>query len=189
MATRSKKLTLPEVTELIQALLQQPNLSAADLLTFARTVNGGDFKAPAKVKVSKPKGPTLAAIKQQVLNHFNCKTLAALKQNQNFQLAMTGETLVFKTKEDWLKLYRRFIGIPANERHLDDGPTVINGIDVLLHFRPWVVFDLDPATAKADDVRSAFRRLIQQHHPDHGGDPRVAERLQTMKDSLLALMP
>jgi hypothetical protein len=27
------------------------------------------------------------------------------------------------------------------------------------------------------------------HHPDHGGDPRVAERLQTMKDSILALMP
>ena len=47
----------------------------------------------------------------------------------------------------------------------------------------------DPKTATADEVREAFRRLIQQHHPDHGGDPRVAERLQTMKDSILALMP
>jgi curved DNA-binding protein CbpA len=66
---------------------------------------------------------------------------------------------------------------------------VINGIDVLQHFRPWVVFGLDPKTATADEVREAFRRLIMQHHPDHGGDARVAERLQTMKDSILALMP
>jgi hypothetical protein len=102
---------------------------------------------------------------------------------------MTGEEVPLKTKEDWLALYRRFIGIPANERNLEDGPTVINGIDVLQHFRPWVVFSLDPKTATADEVREAFRRLIQKHHPDHGGDPRVAERLQTMKDSILALMP
>jgi hypothetical protein len=102
---------------------------------------------------------------------------------------MTGEEVALKTKDDWLVLYRRFIGIPANEKNLPDGPTVINGIDVLQHFRPWVVFGLDPKTATADEVREAFRRLIQQHHPDHGGDPRVAERLQTMKDSILALMP
>jgi len=160
-----------------------------DLLTFARTVNGGDFRSPQASKAAKPKAPALSEIKTRVLQHFNCKTLTALRKDRNFQLAMTGEQVSFKTKEDWLKLYRRFIGIPANERHLDDGPTVINGIDVLQHFRPWVVFGLDPRTATADDVRAAFRRLIQQHHPDHGGDPRVAERLQTMKDSILALMP
>jgi len=189
LMTRSKKLTLPEVTSLIQALLQQPSLSEANLLDFARKVNGGDFRRPQASKAAKSKAPALNDIKARVLQHFSCKTLTALKKDKNFQLAMTGEDVSFKTKEDWLKLYRRFIGIPANERHLDDGPTVINGIDVLQHFRPWVVFGLDPRTATADDVRAAFRRLIQQHHPDHGGDPRVAERLQTMKDSILALMP
>jgi hypothetical protein len=28
---------------------------------------------------------------------------------------MTGVMVAFKTKDDWLKLYRRFIGIPLNE--------------------------------------------------------------------------
>lgn len=186
MAPRAKKLTLPEVTALIQALLSQPSLSEADLLAFARTINGSDFKQPA---AAKPKAPTLAELKQKVLEHFECKTVVQLKKNKNFVLSMTGEDYGLKSKDDWLKLYRRFVGIPSNERNLEAGPTVINGIDVLLHFRPWVVFGLDPKTATADDVREAFRRLIKIHHPDAGGDPRVAERLQTMKDSVLALMP
>ena len=189
MAARRTKLTLPEVQALIETLLSKGEIKSGDLLAFARSVNGGDFRDAPAAKTKPPKGPSLAEIKKQVLDHFQCSTLVALKKNHNFQLAMTGETMAFKTKDDWLKLYRRFIGIPANERNLASGPTVINGIDVLKHFRPWVVFGLDPKTATADDVRSAFRCLIQQHHPDHGGDPQVAERLQTMKDSILALMP
>jgi hypothetical protein len=186
VAARSKKLTLAEVRGLIQALLGKPELSEADLLAFAQTVNGSPFKDPPPPK---PKPPTATELKNKVLAHFHCMTVAQLRKDKNFQLSMTGEDVPLKTKEDWLVLYRRFIGIPANERNLEDGPTVINGIDVLQHFRPWVVFGLDPKTATADEVREAFRRLIQQHHPDHGGDPRVAERLQTMKDSILALMP
>lgn len=189
MPVRRSTLTLPEVQALVAALLSQPTISEADLLAFARQVNGGDFRAPAAAKARPAKEPALAEIKRQVLAHFQCSTVAALKKDRNFQLAITGEVVAFKTKEDWLKLYRRFIGIPAHERDLASGPTVINGIDVLKHFRPWVVFGLDAKTATAEEVRSAFRRLIQQHHPDHGGDPRVAERLQTMKDSILALMP
>ena len=186
MAAQSKKLTLAEVRALIQALLGKPELGEADLLAFAQTINGSAFKDPPPPK---PKPPTATELKKQVLAHFHCKTVAQLRKDKNFQLSMTGEEVALKTKDDWLVLYRRFIGIPANERNLEDGPTVINGIDVLQHFRPWVVFGLDPKTATADEVREAFRRLIQQHHPDHGGDPRVAERLQTMKDSILALMP
>ncbi len=192
MAPRAKKLTLPEVTALIQALLGQPSLSEADLLAFARTINGGDFQQPAAARPKpkpKVKAPTLGELKQQVLDAFACTSVAQLRKNKNFVLSMTGEDYGLKSKDDWLKLYRRFVGIPSNERDLEAGPTVINGIDVLLHFRPWVVFGLDPKTATADDVRDAFRRLIKIHHPDAGGDPRVAERLQTMKDSVLALMP
>ncbi len=186
VAARAKPLTLADVTDRIKALLVKPELSEADLLAFAKAVNGGDFKAPPTPKA---KSPTAAEMKAKVLAHFGCQSLTELKKNKNFQMSMTGEAVAFRTKDDWLRLYRRFIGIPANERNLEDGPTVINGIDVLQHFRPWVVFGLDPKTATADDVREAFRRLIQRHHPDHGGDPRVAERLQTMKDSMLALMP
>lgn len=186
VATRRKALTLAEVSQLIADLLRKPQLSEADLLDFARIIHGGDFKAAT---APKPKAPTLPEIKQRVWAHFGCQTTAQLRKNKNFQLSMAGEEISFKTKEDWLRLYRRFIGVPSNECHLADGPTVINGIDVLQHFRPWVVFGLDPQTATAGDVRAAFRRLIQAHHPDHGGDPRVAERLQKMKDSLLALMP
>lgn len=186
MASRAKTLTLPEVRALIQALLSRPSLNEADLLTFAETINGGDFRQPA---AAKPKVPTLTELKQQVLDHFACKTVAQLRKNKNFILSMTGEDYGLKSKDDWLRLYRRFVGIPSHERNLEAGPTVINGIDVLQHFRPWVVFGLDPKTATADDVREAFRKLIKIHHPDAGGDPRVAERLQSMKDSVLALMP
>lgn len=185
MAGRSKKLTLAEVRALIQALLGKPELGEADLLVFAQTVNGSAFKDPPPPK---PKPPTATELHNKMLAHFHCKSVAQLRKDKNFQLSMTGE-VALKTKGDWLVLYRRFIGIPANERNLEDGPTVINGINVLQHFRPWVVFGLDPKTATADELREAFRRLIQQHHPGHGGDPRVAERLQTMKDSILALMP
>ncbi|MCT0219103.1 J domain-containing protein [Synechococcus sp. CS-1329] len=191
MVTRAKKLTLPEVSERIQALLSQSALTEADLLAFARAVNGSDFKVPPPPKpkpVPRPKAPTLAEVKSAVLAHFDCKTAMQLKKNKNFQMSMTGDQIILKNKEDWLRLYRRFVGIPSHERGLEAGPTVINGIDVLKHFRPWVVFDLDPKTASADDVREAFRALIKVHHPDHNGDPRVAERLQKMKDSVLALM-
>ena len=186
MAARSKKLTLAEVRALIEVLLGKAELGEAELLTFAQTINRGPFKDPPPPK---PKPPNATEIKNKVLSHFQCKTVTQLSKDKNFQLSMTGEEVALKTKDDWLVLYRRFIGIPANERNLEDGPTVINGIDVLQHFRPWVVFGLDPKTATADEVREAFRRLIQQHHPDHGGDARVAERLHTMKDSILALMP
>lgn len=186
MAARTKKLTLSEVKALIQTLLGKAKLAEADLLAFAQTVNGGVFKDPP---LPKPKAPTTAELKSKVLANFHCKTVTQLRKDKNFQLSMTGENVTLKSKDDWLALYRRFVGIPANERNLEDGPTVINGIDVLQHFRPWVVFGLNPKTATADEVREVFRRLIQQHHPDHGGDPRVAERLQTMKDSILALMP
>lgn len=136
------------------------------------------------------KAPTLPEVKAAVLKAFGAKSIAALKKNKEFQMAIAGETEnPLKSKEDWLKVYRSFVGVPANERNLKDGPTVINGIDVLQNFRPWHVFGLDPKKATNDDIRAAFRKTIMEHHPDRGGDPRVAERLKIMRDSLLALRP
>lgn len=82
-------------------------------------------------------------------------------------------------------MYREWVGVPENERH-EEGPNCINGIDIIKNFRPWHVFNLDPKTATTDDINKAFRQLAQQHHPDHGGDRNVFERLQQMRDSLLA---
>ena len=56
------------------------------------------------------------------------------------------------------------------------------------NFRPWHVFGLDSTTATTKDVKESFRQLVKTHHPDMGGDARVFERLQKMRDSLIALM-
>lgn len=181
--------------------------AAAEKVTAIVKYAGGGASAPAAEKPAKKapakgsgggegraaagpgKGPSLAEARSEVLGYFRVKSVAALKQNKNFQQSMAGDPEnPLKSKEDWLKLYRRFIRVPANERNLPDGPTVINGIDVIKNFRPWVVFGLDPKTATADDVRAAFRKLLIKHHPDQGGDPRMPERLKTMRDSLLAFM-
>lgn len=149
----------------------------------------GEAKPKAAAK-SAGKGPTTSEARQAVLGYFGAKSVKGLKADKNFQWSMAGdEENPLKSKEDWLKLYRRFIGVPKNERNLPDGPTVINGIDVTKNFRPWTVFGLDPKTATESDIRSAFRKLIIKHHPDQGGDPRVSERLVTMRDSMLALLP
>ncbi|MEB3335182.1 MAG: J domain-containing protein [Cyanobacteriota bacterium] len=184
MATRPRKLLLPEVQDLIDTLLSKEGLAAEDLLSFAQLINGGPFKVPPPPKV-KPLGATAA--KKAVLAHFECTTATQLKKCQPFLMQMGGEDFGLKTTEDWLKLYRKFIAVPEHERK-GTGPTCVNGIDVLQNFRPWHVFGLNPHTATAEDVKSAFRELAKTHHPDMGGDPRVFARLQKMRDSVLALM-
>ena len=135
------------------------------------------------------KAQSMKDVKAGVLEAFGVKTVAELKRDEMFQMAMTGAENPLKTKEDWLKVYRAHVRVPDNERGLADGPTVINGIDVIKNFRPWHVFGLNPKTATADDVRAKFRKLLIKHHPDQGGDPRMPERLKKMRDSMLALMP
>jgi hypothetical protein len=184
MAARPRKLLLPEVQDLIATLLSKDELVEGDLLSFAQLINGGPFKVPPPPKV---KPLTATAAKKAVLAHFECATAAQLKKCQPFLMQMGGEDIGMKTTEDWLKLYRKFIAVPEHERH-GTGPTFVNGIDVLQNFRPWHVFGLNPHTATAEEVKTAFRELAKIHHPDKGGDARVFERLQNMRDSVLALM-
>lgn len=142
-------------------------------------------KPPKAAKPAKPKPLTMAQLKEAVLKHFGCADVKALRANKDFQMAMAGEELLLKSRTDWLKLYRQWIGVPEDERSLT-GPTTINGIDVLENFRPWIAFGLDSQTASVDDVNEVFRSLAKIHHPDHGGDPRVFQQLQVMRDTLLA---
>jgi len=184
MTARSKKLTKAEVEELIDQLKTVGPISNERLLCFAEKVNGGPFCEP---KAKKAKAMTMATAKKAVLLQFSCKTVTELRKNKTFSMSMTGESISLKSKADWMKLYRRWVAVPEEERS-KSGPTCINGIDVLENFRPWHVFDLDSSSASIEDVKNSFRNLAKTHHPDAGGDPRVFERLQKMRDSVLALM-
>ena len=185
MATRKKQLNLAEVKELIKQLLFKSASPRSDeLLAFAEAINRGPFKEP---KQAKPKALTATAMKKAVLAKFECKTVTELRKNKTFIMAFTGEKVALKTTEDWRKQYRRWVAVPDDERD-QTGPTCINGIDVLENFRPWHVFGLDSATATVDDIKESFRHLAKMHHPDMGGDARVFERLQKMRDSLIALI-
>lgn len=184
MPARKKRLTKKEVLELIAQIRSETNITDEILLSFAEKINGGPFLSP---KAKKPKAMTLAAAKKAVLSNFGCKTVTELRKNKNFTMSMTGETIALKSKADWMKLYRRWIGVPPEERD-QTGSNCINGINVLENFRPWHVFGLDSKTASKDDVKNAFRDLAKVYHPDVGGDKHVFERIQKMRDSLLALM-
>ena len=184
MATKRKRLSQKEVLELISQLQTQESITDEMLLSFAENINGGCFSVP---KPKKPKAMTMAAAKKAVLFNFGCRTVTELRKNKNFSMSMTGETISLKSKDDWMKQYRRWIGVPKEERELT-GPACVNGINVLENFRPWHVFGLDSKSASKEDVKNSFRNLAKIHHPDVGGDKEVFERLQKMRDSLLALM-
>lgn len=142
----------------------------------------------AKKPVNKPpkkKELTMVELQDAVVAAFHCHDVKELRQHEAFKLAIAGRDLNLRKKEGWLAVYREWVGVPENERH-EEGPHCINGIDILKNFRPWHVFNLDPKAATTDDINKAFRQLVQQHHPDHGGDRDVFERLQQMRDSLLA---
>ncbi|MCS5690583.1 J domain-containing protein [Cyanobium sp. FGCU-6] len=160
----------------IMELLAAGPADAAALLAFAEFIHGKPFPEPVL---------TLSQLKAEVCRAFGCTSATELRKSNEFNLAMSDRSINLKTKADWLKLYREWVGVPPAERNRS-GPTSINGIDVLENFRPWHVFGLEPATATADQIKEAFRRLAKEHHPDVGGDPRVMERLQKMRDSLLA---
>lgn len=176
MPTSRKKLDRAAIELRIAKLLDQGPPDTSALLAFAEFIHGKPIPEPVL---------TISQLKREVCRVFGCENAKELRQSSEFNLAMTGRSFDLKTKADWQKLYREWVGVPQAERNRS-GATCINGIDVLENFRPWHVFGLEPATATADDIKEAFRRLAKEHHPDVGGDPRVMERLQKMRDSLLA---
>lgn len=176
MPTSRKKLDRAAIEQRIARLLDQGPPDTSALLAFAEFIHGKPFPEPVL---------TISQLKREVCRVFGCENAKELRQSSEFNLAMSGRSFDLKTKADWQKLYREWVGVPQAERNRS-GATCINGIDVLENFRPWHVFGLEPATATADDIKEAFRRLAKEHHPDVGGDPRVMERLQKMRDSLLA---
>ncbi len=180
-----KRLNLPQVEKLIEEFqAHNPKPSAAALLAFAEQINGSSFCKPKPPKI---KPLSMAKAKAAVLGKFECKSVTELRKNKTFQMAFSGEQINLKTTEEWRSQYRKWIGVPADERN-KTGPHCINGIDVFENFRLWHIFDLSSDTASAEDIKTSFRQLAKVHHPDVGGDALVFERIQKMRDSLLALI-
>jgi hypothetical protein len=156
----------------------------------AASAAGGDGPA-SNEKPAGVKPMSIREMRSAVHKVFNVKSTAAMLANKNYQQSIIGdEPRTLKgnnAEEEWRQLYRRFVAVPRDERGLKDGGSVINGIDILKNFRPWVVFGLDPKTAKNADIDKAFRKLAMKHHPDAGGDRKVFEKLVLMKNSLKAL--
>lgn len=173
---RVKRPDINQVRAKIRDLAQKHDYSESVLLSFAEFVNGSPFK---------PVEPSMAELKAEVIKAFGCTSYPQLKKDGNFQLFVQDNKLKMNTKAAWLKVYRKFVGLPNSEKDAI-GATSINGVDVLRNFLPWKVFNLDPKKANSSDVKAAFNQLAKQHHPDHGGNPEVFERLKSMRDSLLA---
>ena len=174
---RRKSPNINQVRAHICNLAKQYDYDEQILLDFAKFVHGGKFKEVE---------PSMTELKEAVCQAFDCPNYQTLKKNKAFKLATAERNFNFRRKEPWLILYREWVRVPENERN-EIGPTTINGIDVLKNFRPWHVFQLDSKTATADDINATFRQLAKKHHPDAGGDRRVFEELQKMRDSLLLL--
>ena len=178
MAKKRSRLPKQKVHLMIRQLLEAESLGFNQLLDFAETINGAAFES----KKLSMKDARLA-----VLAKFGCKNATELRENKNFQLAFAGETVSLRSTGDWLKQYRKWIGVPQEERNAV-GDYCINGINVLENFRPWHVFGLSAETATSEDVKQSFRTLVKIYHPDAGGNGEVFERLQKMRDSMLAFI-
>jgi hypothetical protein len=171
-----KRPNLNQIRTKIRELATSHQYDAQVLLEFAEFVNGRPFK---------PTEPSLQELKDAVIAAFNCSSYDQLKKETSFMLFVKDNKLKMTNKEAWLKAYRKFVGLPDSERDAISS-TSINGVDVLRNFLPWKVFDLDPKTATADDIKRTFNQLAKQHHPDHGGNAEVFDRLKAMRDSILA---
>ena len=175
-SARKKRPDINKVRARIYELVQKHQYDEQVLLSFAEFVNGGAFK---------PVEPSMQELKSAVISAFGCSSYQDLKKNSNFELFVQEHQLKMNKKDSWLKAYRKFVGMPDSERNAIGG-TSINGVDVMRNFLPWKVFNLDPKLATAEDIKAAFNQLAKEHHPDHGGNAEIFEKLKTMRDSLLA---
>jgi hypothetical protein len=174
--TTVKRPNLNQVRAKIREICKANEYNEEIFLQFAEFVNGGAFKAVE---------PSMQELKDAVIKAFDYSSYDELKKDGSFSLFVKDHNLKMTSTEAWLKVYRKFVGLPESEQD-SIGSSSINGIDVLRNFLPWDVFDLDPNKATAEDIKAAFNRLAKKHHPDYGGDPEVFEELKTMRDSLLA---
>jgi hypothetical protein len=160
---------------------RQPNLKAQrakEMANRTRVVPGRMFNDGQDVRTL-----SLAQMRAAVRQRLRSGGIETRKQYQVFY----GKPPT--TRSGWEEMYRQVVTSPQSDRNLKPRRGVVNGMDVQKSFRPWQVFGLNPKTATRADVEQAYRRVAKQVHPDAGGRRRDFERVKTMRDSVLALMP
>lgn len=193
--SKSKKISINTLIQNeISRLSEQRGINAEVLEEFAQFVIV-NYKKQGKqsqgstaksTKVQKAKPLTLGQLKAAVFQHFAVKNLTELRKSGTFQMATNGlGKLELKKKEDWQILYRKFIGILAEEEQ-ETGYGCINGLNIFKYDMPWRTFGLDPKTASTDEVKSAYRELSKIYHPDNRetGDAAIFDRLTVFYKSL-----
>lgn len=176
-----KKTINPVILERIQTLSDEEGISAHILEDFALFVLENRT-------TKKPKPLSMNALKKAIYEHFDVKNTTALRKSGSFNMATDGmEALNLRLKQSWETLYRKFVGtLPGEEAELGD--QCINGVDIFKYFQPWKVFGLDANTASDEDIKTAYRKLSKQYHPDNKetGDARMFDRLNNMYQSISA---
>jgi hypothetical protein len=172
----------------ISRLSDMHKVSESILDDFARFVIENHKKKEPIIKSSKAKALTLAQIKASIYQHFLVSNTTELKKSGAFKMATDGMgTPNLGIKEEWEKLYRKFIGILPGEEN-QQGYGCINGINVFNYFKPWQVFNLDPQTATTQDIKNAYHKLSKIYHPDipETGDPEIFDCIVIMYKSISA---
>lgn len=179
----TQNLSLAPVIEAeIVRLSEETGVSVSVFQDFARFVIHNK-----KAKRRKQTSLTLPQLKAAVYQYFDVVDTQGLKKSNLFKMATNDiKNLNLRTKENWKKLYRKYVGIlPSEEGEI--GQDCINGINIFTYFRPWEVFGLDNTSATEQEIKDAYRRLSKIYHPDNSetGDAKIFDRIHTMYQSIM----
>jgi hypothetical protein len=191
-AKTSKEQTLVQLNSYLHneasRLAEMHGISTSIFEEFARFVIENHKKKEPVIKPPKIKPLTLAQIKAAVYQNFSVKNTTELRKSGAFKMATDGMDIPsLSVKEDWEKLYRKFVGVLPGEEN-QQGYGCINGVNVFNYFKPWQVFDLDPQTATRKDIQNAYHKLSKIYHPDNSetGDAAIFDNLTIMYKSISA---
>ena len=130
----------------------------------------------------------LKDIKTKVAIAWGKRTYKELSKDKEWKIYHKSTEMNASLRTTWETYYREWVGLSEDEKNLQSGPGIVNGIDIFKNFRHWEVFNLDRKISTAADVKAAFRKLSFKYHPDLSTEPDAAKTLNKlieMRDALL----